>query len=150
MPGMAVHWFESRIMLKWLIKRDDPVLYARFKEYGRGRLKLLKLHLEDYQDSLDDPPEDLIQQIKYLEMLVNQDIAEEWTPRELRHSFVSLLSAHDIPIENISRLVCHTNTVVAIAHHCIWIKATRCEASTPRAAPPRRDTWQDHARRTRE
>jgi hypothetical protein len=36
----------------------------------------------------------------------------EWTPRELRHSFVSLLSAHDIPIENISRLVGHTNTVV--------------------------------------
>jgi integrase len=34
------------------------------------------------------------------------------TCRELRHSFVSLLSAHDIPIENISRLVGHTNTVV--------------------------------------
>ncbi|MGW4959817.1 hypothetical protein ACWEPL_21540 [Nonomuraea sp. NPDC004186] len=25
----------------------------------------------------------------------------EWTPRELRHSFVSLLSAHDVPIEHI-------------------------------------------------
>lgn len=39
-------------------------------------------------------------------------VGTEWTPRELRHSFVSLLSAHDIPIENISRLVGHTNTVV--------------------------------------
>lgn len=38
--------------------------------------------------------------------------AKDWTPRELRHSFVSLLSAHDVPIENISRLVGHTNTVV--------------------------------------
>ncbi|MFI7641320.1 AAA family ATPase [Nonomuraea sp. NPDC049400] len=36
----------------------------------------------------------------------------EWTPRELRHSFVSLLSAHDVPIEHISRLVGHTNTLV--------------------------------------
>lgn len=39
-------------------------------------------------------------------------VGVEWTPRELRHSFVSLLSAHDIPIESISRLVGHTNTVV--------------------------------------
>jgi integrase len=30
-----------------------------------------------------------------------------------RHSFVSLLSEHRIPIEDISRLVGHTNTVVA-------------------------------------
>ncbi|GAA4637789.1 hypothetical protein GCM10023196_093030 [Actinoallomurus vinaceus] len=39
-------------------------------------------------------------------------VAEDWTPRELRHSFVSLLSAHDIPIEDISQLVGHSNTVV--------------------------------------
>jgi integrase len=39
-------------------------------------------------------------------------VGREWTPRELRHSFLSLLSAHDVPIENISRLVGHTNTVV--------------------------------------
>jgi site-specific recombinase XerD len=29
---------------------------------------------------------------------------KEWTPRELRHSFVSLLSDADVPPENISRL----------------------------------------------
>jgi integrase len=34
----------------------------------------------------------------------------EWTPRELRHSFVSLLSDADLPIEHISRLVGHTST----------------------------------------
>jgi integrase len=39
-------------------------------------------------------------------------VGKDWTPRELRHRFVSLLSAHDIPIENISRQVGHTNTVV--------------------------------------
>ncbi|GGK69623.1 hypothetical protein Ppa06_37140 [Planomonospora parontospora subsp. parontospora] len=38
--------------------------------------------------------------------------AEEWTPREMRHSFVSLLSDSGIPLENISRLVGHRNTSV--------------------------------------
>jgi integrase len=37
---------------------------------------------------------------------------KEWTPRETRHSFVSLLSDSGIPLENISRLVGHSNTVV--------------------------------------
>jgi integrase len=38
--------------------------------------------------------------------------AAEWTPRELRHSFVSLLSDDKVQIEQISRLVGHTSTVV--------------------------------------
>ena len=33
-----------------------------------------------------------------------------WTPRELRHSFVSLLSSSGVPIEDIARLVGHANT----------------------------------------
>jgi integrase len=38
--------------------------------------------------------------------------AKEWTPRELRHSFVSLLSDDGVPLEQISRLVGHTGTTV--------------------------------------
>ncbi len=37
---------------------------------------------------------------------------EDWTPREMRHSFVSLLSESGVPIEEISRLVGHTGTHV--------------------------------------
>jgi integrase len=33
-------------------------------------------------------------------------------PRELRHSFVSLLSDHGLPLEEISRLVGHSSTAV--------------------------------------
>ena len=33
-----------------------------------------------------------------------------WTPRELRHSFVSILSAHDVQLEDISDLVGHSST----------------------------------------
>jgi integrase len=38
--------------------------------------------------------------------------AADWTPRELRHSFVSLLSDDGVSLEEISRLVGHKNTVV--------------------------------------
>ncbi|MFB9383445.1 tyrosine-type recombinase/integrase, partial [Pseudonocardia petroleophila] len=38
--------------------------------------------------------------------------AKDWTPRELRHSFVSLLSDDGVPIEQISRLVGHAGTSV--------------------------------------
>lgn len=36
----------------------------------------------------------------------------EWTPRELRDSFVSLLSDDGLPLEEISRLVGHSSTAV--------------------------------------
>ncbi|MBO0804549.1 MAG: site-specific integrase [Nocardiopsaceae bacterium] len=36
----------------------------------------------------------------------------DWTPRELRHSFVSLLSDGGVPIERISRLVGHSSTSI--------------------------------------
>jgi integrase len=39
-------------------------------------------------------------------------IGWEWAPRELRHSFVSLLSDARVPIESISRLVGHRSTTV--------------------------------------
>ena len=38
--------------------------------------------------------------------------ASEWTPRELRHSFVSLLSSSGVPIEDIAHLVGHASTSV--------------------------------------
>lgn len=37
---------------------------------------------------------------------------EEWTPRELRHSFVSVLSDAGVPLEDISQLVGHSGTTV--------------------------------------
>lgn len=38
--------------------------------------------------------------------------AQQWTPRELRHSFVSLLSNSGVRLEEISRLVGHSGTAV--------------------------------------
>ena len=39
-------------------------------------------------------------------------LGREWTPRELRHTFVSLLSAHDVTLEDIAPLVGHCGTAV--------------------------------------
>jgi integrase len=38
--------------------------------------------------------------------------AADWTPRELRHSFVSIMSDAGVPIERISQLVGHSGTTV--------------------------------------
>jgi integrase len=35
---------------------------------------------------------------------------KDWTPRELRHSFVSLLSDNGLPIDEIARLVGHSSS----------------------------------------
>ncbi|WP_052745849.1 site-specific integrase [Allosalinactinospora lopnorensis] len=40
---------------------------------------------------------------------------KEWTPRELRHSFVSLMSDSGVPLEDIARLVGHSGTSVTEA-----------------------------------
>jgi integrase len=37
-------------------------------------------------------------------------IGDNWTPRELRHSFVSLMSSSGVPVEEIARLAGHSNT----------------------------------------
>ncbi|MEU3642902.1 site-specific integrase [Lentzea sp. NPDC034063] len=39
-------------------------------------------------------------------------VAKDWTPREMRHSFVSVLSAAGVRVEDIARLVGHSSTVV--------------------------------------
>ena len=37
-------------------------------------------------------------------------IGEHWTPRELRHSFVSLMSSSGVPMEEIARIAGHSST----------------------------------------
>jgi integrase len=66
---------------------------------------------------------------------------EDWTPRELRHSFVSLLSDAKVPIEVISRLVGHSGTAVTERVYRHQIRPVVEEAATemdrifPDAAP---------------
>ncbi|GAB3452690.1 site-specific integrase [Streptomonospora sediminis] len=42
---------------------------------------------------------------------------ENWTPRELRHSFVSLMSADGVQVEDIARLVGHSTTLTTETYY---------------------------------
>ena len=81
---------ETLITVTWLTAGEDPVMYSRFKDYGRGRLKLLKLHWEEFADSVDDVPAAVQGYIDDLDRMVNQDIDEEFQNIDLGGSFSGL------------------------------------------------------------
>jgi hypothetical protein len=78
---------ETKIVMSWL-EHTGGDIYAGYKDYGRGRLKLLKLHVESYIDESGgavDPGAH-----EYLEALtaeVNQDIWEEWQEISIEKTF---------------------------------------------------------------
>ena len=55
---------------------------------------------------------------------------KEWTPREMRHSFVSVLSAAGVKIEDIARLVGHSSTTVTETVYRHQIVPVMVEAAT--------------------
>jgi hypothetical protein len=76
---------DTRIILAWLLKKDDDALYEQFKEYGMGKTKLYKLHLEDFIDAHDATHlDDLREQ---LEREVNAEILEEFQRISLAPTF---------------------------------------------------------------
>lgn len=78
---------EAKILIRWLGYKADPTLYTRFKDYGRGRLKLLKLHTEEYVDSLDDVPDHLAAYHEHLNTEVNADVWEEYQEISIDKTF---------------------------------------------------------------
>jgi hypothetical protein len=79
---------EARIIIRYLAAADvESDIFRRFKAYGMGRLKLLKLHFEEYLAAEQNPHEDMIAYVGYLEALVNQDIMEEFQGINLGGNF---------------------------------------------------------------
>lgn len=79
---------EARIVQKWLIQQDNPNLYTRFKDYGRGHLKLQLLHLREYRETLEEERQgDLDDVITNLDALVNQDRWEEFQDISIEGNF---------------------------------------------------------------
>lgn len=79
---------ETEIVFRYLVHTEgEEPLYAKFKQYGVGKIKLLKLHIEEHIDSLESPPDELLQYRDYLEAVVNRDIYEEFQPVNLGGSF---------------------------------------------------------------
>ena len=99
---------ESRIVFRWLLLKDSDDIYQRFKAFGRGRLKLLKLHFEEYIEGMDDPPKQLLEYAEYLNMLVNQDMMEEFQEIDLSGTFSGIdmrKMAYEVQLERDYRLL---------------------------------------------
>lgn len=75
---------DTLITMKWLAKKNDSMLFAKFKEFSLGRQKLLKLHVEALSDemsgALHDWEADLAENI-------NEEIWEELLPIDLGATF---------------------------------------------------------------
>lgn len=78
---------ESLITVAWLNQREDPAMYTRYKDYGRGRLKLQMLHLEAFVDSQEDPKQETLDYLDQLRKRVNDDVYEEFQDIDLSSTF---------------------------------------------------------------
>jgi integrase len=77
-------------------------------------------------------------------------IGEHWTPRELRHSFVSLMSSSGVPVEEIARLAGHSNTrttEVVYRRELRPVLTTGAEAMDKLFRPPTARSGHGHQRR---
>jgi hypothetical protein len=81
---------EARIVLAWLLHKNDPALYVKFQEYGRGHLKLLKLHLEAYVDKQENASQELIANIADIDSIVNRDVSEEFQNISMQPNFAGV------------------------------------------------------------
>src|SRR5690606_36580475 len=71
-PVLRAH-VESRITLRYLLAKDHPELYEKYKAFGVGRLKLLKLHLEEVIDAVGEGGEGLHDYRDLISGYVNRD-----------------------------------------------------------------------------
>jgi hypothetical protein len=80
---------DTRILLAWLIAKDDPQLFERFKSFGSGRLKLHKLHLEDFVEA-EELQGEFEGYLDYLEGRVNRETLEEFQAVDLGGNFAGV------------------------------------------------------------
>jgi hypothetical protein len=86
---------DSEITLTWLLAHDRLESFGQFKKFGRGKLKLFLLNLEEYCNSLEEEDPRLEELIEDIRNEVNQDGWEEFLEVDLGASF-NKLSAYDM------------------------------------------------------
>ena len=78
---------EARIIQKWLISKADESYFSKFKDYGRGHLKLHLLHMREFRDSIEGDAPELDEEIAYMEALLNRDRFEEFQAISIEGNF---------------------------------------------------------------
>lgn len=110
---------DTRILVGWLIFREDQQLYEKFKGYGAGRLKLRKLHLEDFVEA-EELSDEFQDHLEYLEARVNSETLEEFQRIDLGANFAGK-SIRDMAIEaGLKRLYDLDYAPLSAEHHGEW------------------------------
>jgi uncharacterized protein DUF5677 len=76
---------EGLIVARWLIRKNDAALYTKFKDYGRGHLKLQKLHMEDILEGGETGVAE--EDVDAISKEVNEDLWEEFQIIDLSGTF---------------------------------------------------------------
>lgn len=105
--GLVFHrvMADTQIVLAYLIHKNDPALYERFKRYSLGKQKLYKLHLSDYGERVGLDLSDMEEEI---EERINSEIFEELLPIELGSVFEGTDTrkmAYEVKLEDLYRLI---------------------------------------------
>lgn len=74
---------DTLISFKWLLFNNDLGLYRKFKEYGLGKEKLLKLHVEEILGNIEEKNSSFSPLKESLEDSINSEIWEELLPIDL-------------------------------------------------------------------
>jgi hypothetical protein len=79
---------ETEILLTWL-DQNAPQSYADYQEFGRGKAKLMKAHMEKLAEDFPggDPPERLKQSLLDLDKKLGGDFGEQLIPVNLDSTF---------------------------------------------------------------
>jgi hypothetical protein len=99
---------DTRILAAWLVGKDDPELFERYKNYGQGKLKLLKLNFEEHIEKRGGPEPTHEEYIAWLEARVNEEVMEEYQTISLTPSFADrsiFKMAEDVGLKDLYNLV---------------------------------------------
>jgi len=88
-PHLLRPMVDTRITLAWLLQRDDRELFERYREFGLGRQKLFKLHVEDYVAE-HETEEEHADVLDALQAAVNDEIMEEFRKIDLGGNFAGV------------------------------------------------------------
>jgi Family of unknown function (DUF5677) len=78
---------DTLITTSWLLLKNESELYLRFRTFGLGRLKLFKLHFEDYFDQHENPSQEQLEFVESLDEEVNFELLEMFTDIDLGGNF---------------------------------------------------------------
>lgn len=108
---------DTRILVGWLIVRDDPEIYAAYREHGLGRLKLLREHIKvDLGDDLDDEAKEALD---HIDRRVNLE-RDEWFQTVNLGSFADVNPRQMAEEADLKRVYDLTYAPLSSSNHGEW------------------------------